>query len=421
VSGKSSAARGVGLRAPLRRPDFRRMWLAQAISDFGDGLTSLTLLLLAMSLTGSAGTVAEVMVAIALPDLTIGLVAGVFVDRWERRATMIGSDLARAAIVLGLVLVQSEDALALMLALAAAEATVGAFFTPARMALLPEVLPESELFAANSLSQLTRMIASVSGATLAGILFGTVGAAWPAFAIDAATFLASAAIVLGVSVRSRVVSTEVAASPLTGLRVGLSYAVRTPVLFGTVAAATVVMLGAGVVNVLWVPLFQVDLHVPTVWYGASDGAQVAAMLMATAASGALASRYAPTRLVPTCLVGLGLAVAAVSICASFPEVLALLFAVGLALAPLNAAISTIIQSTTPRALLGRMGALLNAATSSAYVISLALAGILGTGIGVRPSFALAGVVVLAAAPTAALLYTREPASGEAGEELSGAA
>ena len=90
----------MGAREVLRIPAFRRLWLAQLISDAGDGLTNLTLLLLVNHLTGSTAALAAMAIALAVPPLTIGLVAGTLADRVDRRRLMLASDLLRAVIVL---------------------------------------------------------------------------------------------------------------------------------------------------------------------------------------------------------------------------------------------------------------------------------------------------------------------------------
>ena len=190
-----------GVRDVLRIPDFRRLWAAQAISDIGDGLTNLTLLLVVIRLTGSTAALAAMAIALAVPAIVVGPVAGVFVDRWERRRVMLASDLIRAAIVLGFVVVQSTDQLWLLYALAVAHATVGTFFFPARAALMPRVVPADGLMAANSLNQISRVIAGVLGASAAGILVGVADVTWPAFVADATTFLLSFLIVSRVVTR----------------------------------------------------------------------------------------------------------------------------------------------------------------------------------------------------------------------------
>ena len=133
----------MGARDVLRLPDFRRLWLAQAISDIGDGLTLLTLMLLVNDLTGSTLALAAVAIALAVPPLTIGLVAGTYADRWDRRKIMIvvghrcGRSSSSASSSWG-----PPTSCPLLVVLAFVQASIGTFFTPARGAMMPHVVPE---------------------------------------------------------------------------------------------------------------------------------------------------------------------------------------------------------------------------------------------------------------------------------------
>ena len=154
----------------------------------------LTLLLLVNELTGSTLALAAVAIALAIPPLTIGLVAGTYADRFDRRRIMITADLLRAIVVLGFVLIaQRRTCVPLLVVLAFVQASIGTFFTPARGALMPHVVPAEGLLAANSITQATRVVAGVIGTALAGFIVGVGGVTWPAFLLDAATFLVSAA------------------------------------------------------------------------------------------------------------------------------------------------------------------------------------------------------------------------------------
>ena len=125
---------------------------------------------------------------------------------------MLASDAMRAVIALGFVLVRSTDDLWLLYLLGFTQATVGTFFTPARTALMPHVVPHDRLLAANSLSQVTRLITGVVGAGAAGLLATGFGMVWPAFVVDSATFAASFVLVLGVRVSAGQVVGRVARS-----------------------------------------------------------------------------------------------------------------------------------------------------------------------------------------------------------------
>src|SRR6476646_2699414 len=106
------------VKSILKNRNFRYIWSAQLISDFGDSLTNVALLFLINSLTGSAAAVATMFIVLTVPQVTFGLVAGVYVDRLDRKRIMIMSDLARGFLVLGFALVGSRDLIWLLYSIA---------------------------------------------------------------------------------------------------------------------------------------------------------------------------------------------------------------------------------------------------------------------------------------------------------------
>lgn len=399
--------RSMSVRDVLRLPDFRRLWLAQGISDAGDGLTLLTLMLLVNQLTGSTLALATVAIALAIPPLTIGIVAGTYVDRWDRRTIMIVSDSLRAVLVLGFILVGRAELVPLLFVLAFVQATIGTFFSPARGALIPRVVPPEGLLAANSIGQATRVIAVVVGSALAGLIVGVAGLTWPAFVLDAASFGLSVLLVIGVS-RSvgrpsdaeRVAASGVGASVLEGLRmIGGSRTLST-----TLLALALTMLGLGAINVLFLPLIVNILQVSPVWLGAVDIAQSASMILAAGLVAVLARRLRPSTIVTVGILAIGIAIGLVGLTTHIVQVLLLLFMIGWFVTPLQAAVVTIFQTGVPDAARGRAMATLQAAMSGASVASMALAGVFGDLVGIRNVFLLGGAVVFAGGLVAALLY-----------------
>jgi MFS transporter, DHA3 family, macrolide efflux protein len=189
----------LGNRAILRIPDFRKLFVAQGISDIGDGMTFMALLLLVNALTHSTVALAALSIAVAVPSMVGGIFAGAIADRFDRRRIMIASDTVRALLVLGFVVVGTLERLPILYVVAFLQASVGTLFTPARGALIPRVVPAEGLMAANGLGQMARMICSLVGTAVTGVLFATTGEAWPVFILDALTFVASAIIVTRVS------------------------------------------------------------------------------------------------------------------------------------------------------------------------------------------------------------------------------
>ena len=138
-----AAPKPMGVRDVLRLPSYRNLFAGQAVSDIGDGITLLLLLLVINDLTGSKIALAIMAIAEAVPHFTVGLVAGVYVDRWNRRTVMLAADLVRAVIVLAFAFAATAGIVPLLYLLAFAQSSVSTFFRPARGALLPKIVPAS--------------------------------------------------------------------------------------------------------------------------------------------------------------------------------------------------------------------------------------------------------------------------------------
>lgn len=191
---------GGGIWAPLRSADYRKLWLGQAISVIGDKIDQIALGILVYEITGS-GLQMGIMLAISmLPAALFGMAAGAFVDRWDRRRTMIAADVVRAALVFS-VPWAAEVGLWLVYLIALAVATVALFFEPAKLSLVPEIVGERRLMAANSLDSATVSAAELAGLAFAGGLVAAMGYR-VAFFIDAATYLLSAVFITLIAHRS---------------------------------------------------------------------------------------------------------------------------------------------------------------------------------------------------------------------------
>ena len=412
-------------RGVLAIRDFRFVWVAQMISDLGDGLTNLALLLVVNALTGSTAALALMAIVLAVPPVTIGLLAGVYVDRLDRRRVMLAADALRVLIVLGFIVVRSADQVWVLYLLGFLEATVGTFFTPARMAIVPTIVPKDGLLAANGLSQASRVVAATIGAALAGILFGVAGSGWPAFIGDAVSFAISFLLVARVRTGGRALepvnapvrpaaaaapAPRAAAVPRAGLRAelgdGLGIIARSPVLVGTLVSVGVMMLGLGAVNVLFIPLLIGRLQVPAAAVGLVDIAETCSMVLSAVLVTALARRLRPTTVVTIALAGIAALVLLLAGVTALWQVLVLLFLVGWLVSPLSAAASTILQTSVADAARGRVGAALNAVTSAASIASMAAAGLLASVIGIQAVFLAAGALSAMSALVAFVLFRR---------------
>ena len=184
----------------VRNPAFRRLWIAQVVSQLGDWFNAVAVYALLLDLTGSATLVAAMMVVQLLPLALVGPIAGVVVDRMSRRTLMIGADLARAVLFAGLVLVRSADQIWIAFVLVSLGVVATAFFEPARSAMLPDVVPREHLITANALSAATWAVMLAIGASVGGAITVLVGRD-AAFVCNGLSFLASAAALRGLRVR----------------------------------------------------------------------------------------------------------------------------------------------------------------------------------------------------------------------------
>ncbi len=175
--------------AILRNHNFRLIWTGQLITEMGTSLTSLAASIYVYKVTGSALNVGLMMMASAAPSLLVGLIAGVFVDRYDRKRIMMAADMIRAVLIVSIPFLMPYN-IAWIYILVALSATVGQFFNPAHASVLPEIASEEELNAANSLMAISSFGSLVVGYAAAGLITSSYSIEW-AFYIDAATFLVS--------------------------------------------------------------------------------------------------------------------------------------------------------------------------------------------------------------------------------------
>jgi MFS family permease len=406
-------AAAIGVRDLLRIPDFRRLYLAQAISDIGDGMTYLALFLLVLDLTGSTAAIALMSILVALPPVTIGLFAGAWADRHDRRRIMLVSDTLRAVVVVTMVLAATRDAIPVLFALACLQSIIGTFFSPARIAMLPRVVPAEGLLVANSIGQATRMVAGVIGAAVTGLIAGVAGVVWPVIVVDAATFLASVVLVYGVTRELGVPdAAAVAKAKAQGIggavADGLRIVARSRWLVAALGGVSVVMLGVGAINVLFIPFLVNDLGASPAWAGPLEGAQTLSMILAGGLMAGLAARFSIPRLFVGGIAGLAVCVGLLSVAPGPWALLIVMFAVGWFVMPVQASTMTIVQRATTDETRGRVAGALNASIQTASIGSMAAAGILADVTGIRVVFALGAAVALIAALVAWALFRGEP-------------
>jgi MFS family permease len=174
-----------------RNRNYRYAWLGQTVSEVGDHFNTIAVLSLALRMTGSGFTVGLVMLARILPTLLAGPVAGVVLDRYDRRKVMIASDLFRGVIALLHILLLTFPSPGLMYLLSALLMFASPFFNAGRSAILPNIAGKHDLHTANALTQTTAWLTLTIGTMLGGVSTAQFGYDW-AFVANALSFLVSA-------------------------------------------------------------------------------------------------------------------------------------------------------------------------------------------------------------------------------------
>ena len=224
----------------LRIRDYRRLWVADIVSDAGSFITFIALAVYVHQLSGTAAAVGIALALRTIPWFTIGPLAGTLADRLDRRLMMVTCDLARAGLV---VLLPFTHTPGQAYAIAFASGLFGPFFRPARAALIPNTVPPDRYVHALAVGEISHNLLHMIGPALGGLAVLLVGARH-AFFLDAGTFLFSAAMVVGVGVRGAVRARPAGLSEVwSDLREGARILAHDRILRSAVPAFAMLLLG----------------------------------------------------------------------------------------------------------------------------------------------------------------------------------
>jgi len=188
----------------LKNRNFFFLWLGQIISQLGDRLGQMALIgLVYLRSPGSTIEIAKILSFTIIPVFLIGPIAGVYVDRWDRRRTMYVCDLLRAALILIIPLfLFKTKSLALTYLLIFLIFCIGRFFVPAKLSIIPELVDNKDLLMANSLVNITGMIAAILGFGISGLIVEWMGAKSGLY-LDSLSFLVSALLIFIIIAKPR--------------------------------------------------------------------------------------------------------------------------------------------------------------------------------------------------------------------------
>jgi CRP-like cAMP-binding protein len=369
----TAAAPAPGAFSVFRKRDFRLLWSAQLVSTIGTGLTDLAAGILVFTATGSALAVGLMFMATAVPTLVVGLIAGVFVDRYDRRKIMVIADLARAGIVFAIPFLHSIN-IALLYVAVAAVSTISQFFNPANDAVLPEVATDDELAAANSWIMISSFGSTSIGFALSGLL-ATIDIDI-AFWLDALTFLFSALLL--VRVRVGKIETEEDTSVavvLSNLRDGEVPLITTPSIRKLRATGLPVYVAFGRGNVLLLPFALNALHATEFEYGLQEGLTSVGFVVGSLMMAKWANRFREGSWIWVATVAMGVVGVAYGFAQSVWVAIVLVTISGFFNAPSSIARRVLLQRGTPAAMRGRGFSAFAVARDVTFLVGIGAAGL----------------------------------------------
>lgn len=372
----STAAAGrISPMAVFKRRDFVLMWFAQLISTAGSALTDLAAGIYVYDQTGSALLVGLTLMATAVPSLVVGLIAGVFVDRWDRRKVMIASNLAQCVVVAIIPFVLDLD-ITLLFVLILLNAGVKQFFDPAYEALIPEIASDEELTAANAFLQIASFGSTAIGFAGAGLLAAIDIRL--AFWIDALTFVVSAGCIWFMKTR---VTTEVPDEEasvgvvVANLKIGVRTILDTPMLRSLFLLGAPVFFSFGLWNVLLLPMAIKVLGGTELEYGIQEGLTSIGFVLGSLFMARYAGKLQTGLWVFVGSMGMGIAGVLYGLAPNIWIAILFVTASGFFNSPSAVARQTLLQRNTPRELRGRVFSALFVMRDVIFLLGMAGAGL----------------------------------------------
>lgn len=375
--------------SPLINREFALLWSGQAISAVGDYAFTTTLVLwiaaeIARGRSWSPLAVSGVVLAASLPTAILGPIAGVFVDRWNKRRTMLWMDAIRAVLIAGLAglpLLQDRLAVGVQLGIIYAVVVLAAicsqFFSPSRLALVGDIVPRPQQPRASALLLMTTSIAILLGPPLAAPLYVAAGAGW-ALGVNALSFAVSFAALFALRAPVAVAPSPERRGIVHEFASGVRFFAGNRVLRALLVATVLTLVGSSAINALGIFFATENLDVSDRWYGTLSAASGAGVLIGALIAGRLVARVDLRRLFWSCTLAVGALLLLYARMTHLAPALIVLLVLGLPSAGVNVATGPLLLRTTPHHLVGRVSALLTPATHLAATLGTLLAGYLAS-------------------------------------------
>ncbi|HLF73720.1 MAG TPA: MFS transporter, partial [Anaerolineales bacterium] len=360
--------------AIFRNRNFSLLWTGQLVSTMGTALTSLAASIYIFRLTGSALSVGLMLMATAAPSLLVGLFAGVFVDRYDRKTIMISADILRAVLILLVPILVPLHVIWLYVVVMLTSA-IGQFFDPAHESVLPEVASDEELAAANSLIAISGFGSTAVGFAAAGLIASAANINW-AFYFDAASFIFSAVCVYLIRIKPIQAEEQTSAAVvITNLRAGVRQLFGTPILRSLFSVQVVVLISFGLANTLLLPFALNALKATEFEYGLQEGLTSVGFVVGSLFMAKVFDRLQAGAWLAISFLGMGLIGAIYASLDSVPLAIALITFSGFFNAPSSIGRRVIVQRNTPAEMRGRVSSVFFVARDVLFLIGMSAAGL----------------------------------------------
>jgi DHA3 family macrolide efflux protein-like MFS transporter len=421
----------LGMAEVLRIPIMRRLWYAQIVSTFGDFLALYAVIsIMTFRLHSTPSEITGIQIAYLAPIAVLGIISGVFVDRWPVKPTLVSSDLIRAFLVLGLMFVHTPAGFYVVLA---SISVLSSFFSPAQGKALRSAVPLHGLRSANALMQQVLMIMRIIGGPVAAFVVAFFGAK-TCYLVDTASFFASAALIGSLALvvpgkspqssEARVPEARVpealvpeapgaaaaallnhsdettpakARSGLSGvfddMRQGAGFIFHHSGVLFVITALSAAMFALGCFGPLIAVYVRDVIHASTKTFGVTSGMVGIGLLSGINILNSAARRVSHVTLTFAGLAGIAVGTLLMALLPHLWMTIPALLLVGFAAAGVIVPSQTMIQQETPQAMLGRVGSTVMSLIFSAQIAGLILSGILAQFTSVRRVFLFTTVML----------------------------
>ena len=369
------AAPRPGPFAVLRRRNFSLLWVGQLVSTMGTALAELAASILVYRLTGSAAAVGLMLIAAAGPSVVLGLIAGVYVDRLDRKKILVACDLIRAIAIAFVPFLLVHFGVAALFVAIAFVASISQFYAPANASILPDIAPDDELDAANALLAISEFGSMAVGYAAAGLIAAGLPFEW-AFYLDAFSFVLCAICIAFVAVpKLAVEGATTVRTVVKNLGAGLTFVRSTPIIRSLLIVLIPAGIAIGLNNSITLPFFDRALGATPLEYGLNEGIASLGFVLGSLLLAGYGDRFREGQWYQISLVGMGLSAMAFALTHNLGLAIAINFVGGFSNAPSVIARQLIIQRNAPREMRGRAASVVFVTRDVMWLIGMGMAGL----------------------------------------------